>query len=112
MDYTPNQLVFIDESASNKRTRDRKYRYALQGLTPRVKKLLKRSERYSVLPAYTVNGYIACMVYQGGINKDLFEQWLEQDVLSKCNRWPRDRSVLVIDNCKIHTRGRVLELCR
>jgi len=56
--YTPEQLVYVDESAANERTLDRKYGWAPKGLPPIDIKLLHRSTRWSILPAYTINGYL------------------------------------------------------
>ena len=50
-----DQLIFLDESALNKRTSDRKYGWAPIGSGYGVARPLKRSERWSVLPALTVD---------------------------------------------------------
>jgi transposase len=105
--------VFLDESASNERTGDRKYGYGpIGGDAPSMKRLLKRSLRWSVLPAYTIEGYISTLTFQGGITKVIFENWLEFQVLPLCNQWPLPRSVIVLDNCSCHCGVRVKELCK
>jgi hypothetical protein len=43
--WTADQLIFLDESAANKRTGNRKYSWSPIGTTCTVARLLKRSER-------------------------------------------------------------------
>jgi transposase len=80
------QLVFLDESASNERTADRKWVNAPIRMPAKAKRWLKKSERWSVLPVYTISGYIEAITYQGSITAEIFEDWLEQQVLPNCNR--------------------------
>src|SRR5438552_11222392 len=51
--YMPNQLIFIDESATNERTSHRKYGWSPKGVRPHENIPFERSERWSILPAYT-----------------------------------------------------------
>ena len=55
-----------------------------------------------MLPALCVDGYIACNVYRGGVTKELFESFILDDVLPKCGRYPGPKSIIVMDNAKIH----------
>jgi hypothetical protein len=57
--WTADQLVFIDESAANKRSADRKYGWTPIGQKAIQSTPLKHFERYSILPAYTIDGYVA-----------------------------------------------------
>src|SRR5947208_14958210 len=54
-EWTPNQLVFIDELVANECMADRKYGWALIGQRAIESVELKHSEHYSILPAYTIN---------------------------------------------------------
>jgi len=101
--YTPEQLVYVDESAANERTLDRKYGWAPKGLPAIDFKLLHRSTRWSILPAYTIDGYLPQpLVIQGSVTGELFVNWLEDSVLPQCAPYPGPRSVLVMDNCSTH----------
>ncbi|KAK9428562.1 hypothetical protein V1505DRAFT_376709, partial [Lipomyces doorenjongii] len=51
-------LIFVDESAANEKTGDCKYGWAPVGATPDESVPAFRSERYSILPCYTIDGYI------------------------------------------------------
>ena len=70
--YTPEQLVFVDESGSDERTGDRMYGYAKAGIQAIVNRWLECRERISVLPAYTIDGYIAAITYPGTCTGELF----------------------------------------
>jgi hypothetical protein len=100
--FKGNQMVFIDETGINVTNGRRAYGRAFKGDLA-IKKVATRSSiNLSVLPAFSVDGYIACNVYKGGVTADLFERFIEEDVLPKCNPWPGPRSVIVMDNAKIH----------
>ena len=68
-----------------------------------------RRENYSVLPALTLDGYIACNVYEGGVNQRTFDAFIRDDLLSKCNAFPGPRSVIIMDNATIH-RNEVIQI--
>ena len=65
------QMIFIDESAANELTKDRKHVRAPIGVRPTEYCPLKRSKLWYILPAYTSRGYIAYEIVQGSITKDL-----------------------------------------
>jgi hypothetical protein len=110
------QLVFVDESAANERTKDRKHGWAPIGVRPTERRPHKRSERWSILPAYTSRGgYIAYEIIQGAFTKEAFLNFLRDKVLPLCNRYdpddPRENSVLVMDNASIHRGPEIRALC-
>lgn len=96
------QLIFVDESAVNERTIDRKFGWAPKGQKARETRPAKRSERWSLLPAYTLDGYITYDLIQGSYTTELFNTFIETKVLPLCNPSPGPRSILVMDNAKIH----------
>ena len=109
--YAYDMLVFFDESAANEHTMLRKRGWSLFGIKPSVKRPLKRSERWSILPAYTINGIMAYYIHQGAINSARFEWFLSNEVLPRCSRFPGPNSILVMDNCSTHHSPGVSELC-
>ena len=96
------QLVFLDESGINTKLGRPKYSYTPKGKKIRMPVRSGKAENISLLPAFTIDGYIACNVYKGGVKKDNYLAFLEHDVLPKCSPYPGDRSIIVIDNCRIH----------
>jgi DDE superfamily endonuclease len=95
------QLVFIDETAANERTLDRKFGWSPVGLPSREIRPARRSQRWSVLPAYTLDGYIAYDIVHGSYNTASFNQFIAEKVLPLC-RPPHRRSILIMDNASIH----------
>ncbi|TRM55320.1 hypothetical protein BD626DRAFT_381891, partial [Schizophyllum amplum] len=57
--------------------------------------------RYSILPALTLDGYIACRVVKGSVDGEEFLDFVLNDI-PQMNPWPAPRSVLLLDNCNIH----------
>jgi transposase len=109
--WNADQLVFLDESAANERTGDRKRGWSPVGLICEQFRPIKRSERWSILPALTVEGYIGYSIFQGAFNAELFIEFVEEKVLPHCNPYPGPRSVLILDNASIHKNDRLRELC-
>ncbi|KAI5235058.1 hypothetical protein E4T43_09511 [Aureobasidium subglaciale] len=99
MIWSRRRLVFIDESGANERTGSRKYGWSPKGMSCADYESITRSERWSILPAMTVDGYIGDpLIYQGGINAEIFCAWLQEDVLPQLS----EGSILVMDNASIH----------
>jgi transposase len=97
-----NQFVFVDESGSDERTGDRNYGYALSGSRAIVKRWLQGRKRVSVLPAYTLDGYIESITFLGTCTGDIFEDFIVDTVLPHMNQYPAEKSILVMDNASIH----------
>jgi hypothetical protein len=76
--------------------------WSYKGQVARVKVPGLKAENFSVLPAMTVEGYIACNVYQGVVNAEMFKDFVEQDLLSHCSPFPGPRSIIIMDNASIH----------
>ena len=82
-EWRPDQLVFVDESAANERTGDRKYGWAPVGAVVEVSELLKYTEKWSILPMFTVDGYEAWEVIHGSYNTELFNAFIENQLFRK-----------------------------
>jgi len=108
--YKANQLVFVDESAADERTKNRKWGWSLKGLPCKVRQSGKRSTRWSILPAMGINGYIDYEIIQGGFNADKFNFFVRL-LLRKMNPFPGPRSVLVLDNVGTHLSEDLAAMC-
>lgn len=111
VNYTPEQLCFVDESASNERTAERRYGWSPRGYPCRVRRTSKRSKRWSILPAITLEGYVAWRVYHGSFTTALFNEFIEQQLLPFMRPFPAPCSVLVMDNHSIHHSEELEALC-
>jgi hypothetical protein len=118
--YTPEQLVFADESAYNRFTSRRPYGWAFEGDRARqrdffirgIKCVLLRSvyfclslpnclDRISLLPALSVDGIIYFVIKEGSHNATSFATFVD-GLLYHMNPFPHPKSVLVLDNASIH----------
>ncbi len=104
------QLVFVDESAANERTMNRRMGWSPRGFPCRVRMPGHYSVRWSILPAITIEGYISWDIYQGSINGERFNRFIEQ-LLLIMNPWPGKYSVLVMDNHSTHHSEAIREMC-
>jgi transposase len=102
-----DRLIFVDESAAAEKTGWRKYGWSPLGLPVNNVKSTKRSKRWSILPALSVNGYLNhVLVKQGSITADDFISWIWQYVLPQT--FPGQ--VIVMDNASIHHDDRLQEI--
>ena len=109
--WTASQLIFLDESGANEYTCFRKREWSALGVRPTVSVSLARSERYSILPAYCVDGIPSHFVYQGGIGGATFLWFIRELVLPHCTPYPGPRSIIVCDNASAHKVDEVRDLC-
>jgi len=107
LNYTSDQLVFVDESSFDRRNIVRTHGYSASGRRAFKRAFLVRKKRYSILPALSKTGMIALSVYQGTFNSDRFLSFILL-LLTRMQPYPHPRSVIVLDNCKIHKDPRIL----
>ena len=117
--YLPNQLVFVDKSASDRRIH-RHHGHSLYGERAFKKTVFihgKRcsvfqlyydltvrhsaSYRFSVLPALSLDGILAVKIVEGSFTTELFKLFIA-GLLDHMNPFPGPNSVIVMDNCRIH----------
>ena len=99
--YTPNQLIFVDESAANERTSHQKCSWSPKGVHPHENYHF-RSERWLILPAYTIDGFLTWHIEYRSFSQKLLEDFIEDKLLPFCNSFPAPRSVTIMDNASIH----------
>ena len=80
--YTADQLVFLDKSSKDDCAILCRYGRAISG-QPAVKNVsLNRGVRYNILPALTINGYMAVQAVEGSIDGAEFFDFVLNDVVS------------------------------
>ena len=60
------------------------------------------AKNFSLLPAMSIDRYIACNLCRGAVDRERFEEFIRNDVLPRCTPFLGPRSVLVMDNAAIH----------
>lgn len=76
------QLVFIDKSLFNSTTGWRKKAWSAIGQPARYHYDISRGKSWSILPAYTVDGYLPCTgIKEGYFNADEFYDWICNSLL-------------------------------
>ena len=97
---TTEQIAAVDESNLNEATGWR------QGDR-------RRGKSWSVLPAYTVDGYLTVGIKEGYVNRETFFRWVVNELLPHCNAYPVPRSVIITDiatfHCNLRQHGIFLE---
>lgn len=94
-----DQLCFVDECAGNERTGYRRMGWSPKGMSCFELRLLSRADRWSILPALTVNGYLDDpLILQGAVTKEAFEWWLIHVVIPQLN----PGMIIIMDNASIH----------
>jgi hypothetical protein len=112
IDYKASQLVFLDETAVSRKTIFRTHGYAPRGAPAAIERALRSRKRYSVLPAFSIDGYITWYLKSGSITMEEYTAFIQKKVLPLCNPWPGPRSVLVMDNASIHVHHELVEAAR
>lgn len=65
--------------------------------------LLAGGRKYSGLGIFSESGFEGMHVVDGGFNRESFLDAVDSSVLQHMNPWPGPRSVLLVDNCRIHS---------
>jgi hypothetical protein len=81
-DYQAEQLIFLDESAKDERTLSRHYGYSFRNQIASQKVVFLRGIRYTILPALTLDGFIACDIMKGSCSKERFCTFVLSQVVS------------------------------
>ena len=73
--------------------------------------LYKRSERWSILLALTLEGYMDYIIFQGAFTSELFKAFVEHKVLPNCTPYLGPRLIIILDNASVYKLKRLQELC-
>ncbi|CAG8816315.1 31008_t:CDS:2, partial [Gigaspora margarita] len=109
--YIPSQLVFLDETAYDRRTLSRCYGWNFSGLRARKYTFFVRGRRFTIEGALCINGFLAYCIQEGSMNSIDYENFIEHVLLPKMNPFPEQYSVLVLDNASIHKSQYLRDIC-
>jgi transposase len=129
-DFLPDgsQFICLDETSKNELTYARKYGRAYSGEHAELTDVFVRGDRYSLVAALTIEGYIASDAVPGSLDSIDFLEFIQENVvcskveilhkitysfqLPQMNPYPDCRSVLVLDNCRIHHNEALVDMVR
>jgi len=80
--YTRNQLIFLDESAKDDRSLSRLYGYSLRNMPVQKKVVFIQGKRYIILPALTLEGFVAVDIFEGSYNRKRFVDFVFGQVVN------------------------------
>ncbi|KAJ3500783.1 hypothetical protein NLJ89_g9639 [Agrocybe chaxingu] len=96
------EFVFVDEMSKNDHDTARHYGLALRGQRADFVDNFVRGDRYSMVAAITTEGYMSTRVILGSFNAEEFRDYIIEQVLPEMNPYPANKSILLMDNCRIH----------
>lgn len=102
--YSPEMLVFLDESGADRRNTLRKYGYSIRGKPAQKHALLVRGEHVSAIANISMNGLLDIDVVKGAVDGDRFYDYVQKHLLPHLMPFNgvNPHSVVVLDNCSIH----------
>ena len=98
----PEQLVFIDETSKDGRDAFRRYARSKKGTKAVVRLPFSRGNRVSVLAALDHKGFMAWKCTSGTFSRKRFHSAFSEKIVPHLNPWPLPRSIVIMDNAKIH----------
>ena len=108
-EWSREQLMYVDESAANEHTLDRKFGWAPIGQKATIVEPFMRSKKWSILPVYTQDGFIDYEIIHGSYNAEMFKEFLRNHIIPHTTSFPGPQSVLIMDNMRIHLNDELQE---
>lgn len=109
--FSPEMLIFVDESGTDRRDALRKYGYSIRGQPAKALSLFPRGIHLSAITAMCSNGVLGCKIVAGGVDSTAFQSFLDMELASKLLPFNgvNPRSVVIMDNASIHHADKVVE---
>lgn len=101
--YTsPEQLLFLDETLENGLDSMRRRAWSQRGTKAVVSVPFVRGQRILILAACDVRDFAAWETTRGTFTRHSFHSAFVRKVINLLNPWPLSRSIVVMDNARIH----------
>ena len=96
-------MVFLDESAVDERSLERCYGRAPHGKRAIAETYFRqKTKRWSLILSIDINGYLPYLLTRESVTKERFNEFVIEEILPVMNPFPQERSILCMDNAKIH----------
>lgn len=109
--HSLDQLVFIDETSKNRASINRQYGWGPKRKTIYNKNFVLHGKRMSVVGAYSLNGLLTFDIIPNTYNQERFEDFFRYSVLPSSTPYPGPRSIVILDNARIHNRRKLFDMC-
>ena len=102
--YSPEMLIFVDETGADLRNTIRRYGYSIRGKPLTSQVMLVRGERVSAIACISVSGLLDVMTVKGTTDGDDFYKFVQEYLLPHLMPFNgiNPQSVVILDNCSIH----------
>eukprot|EP00121_Abeoforma_whisleri_P000112 Awhi_evm1s101 len=106
-----SQIVFMDEVAKSAKDIQRKKVRSFRGEERKARTMFGKGKRVSVLAAIDYQGFFAACGTTGTFSRKEFHLAMIKDILPYLNPYPQPRSILIMDNARIHGYEKIFEEC-
>ncbi len=79
--YTSNQLIFLDKNAKDERSLSWLYGYSPHNIRTYKKVVFVCEKRYIILPALTLEGFVAIDIFEGSCDRKRFVNFVLNQVV-------------------------------
>ena len=102
--YATEMFVYVDETGSDARNKQRRYGYSIRGKPAKSHKLLVRGERVSAIACMSLAGLLDVYTFQGTATGEVFYNFVQTHLLPHLMPYNgiNPHSVVILDNCSIH----------
>lgn len=113
--FSTEMFLFVDESSKDSRTPQRHYGFYPRGTSnPAILGNFVRRHKISIMAGLDSEGIVGSFIVDGSYNRELFLMAFQQSLLphlgSFCHQ--EARSIIVMDNCSIHTNPELVDCIR
>jgi len=107
--YSPEMLIFLDETGADRRNTLRRYGYSMRGKPIASHQILIRGDHLAFI---SVNGLLDVKVVRGVTNGDNFYSFIEKYLLPYLLPFDgiNPHSVVIMDNCSIHHLSNIVKM--
>jgi hypothetical protein len=97
-----DQVVFVDETSKDGRSGYRRFAWSRIGTRATADIPFSRGKRISALAAVSVEGFFGWHLTEGTFDREVFHKAMVEKIIPSLNPYPLPRSVVILDNAKIH----------